>query len=131
MLSAHSHEPDWVHGHPHDPNPAPPGEDASFSLVFPNNIAHFVAVEALQQFPYCEIENCYIVSTGHGTSGPFRFGGVRLLTVLDALLPLISRGPLWIFTVATVLAPEFPPRNYRMSQPHTPVSSPGKSTGPR
>lgn len=44
------------------------------------------AVDRLQQFPFTEISNCYIVSTGHGTSGPFCFGGVRLLTLLNSLL---------------------------------------------
>ena len=87
MATPHQHEPDWVHHHPHDPNPAPPGEDASFLLISPDGVAHSLSVEALQKLPFCEIENCYIVSTGHGTSGPFRFGGVRLLTVLNALLP--------------------------------------------
>lgn len=87
MSNPHNHEPDWVHGHPHEPNPAPPGEDASFSMVFPNRHEQRITLEALQALPFFEIENCYIVSTGHGTSGPFRFGGVRLLTLLNSILP--------------------------------------------
>lgn len=87
MATPHHHEPDWVHRHPHEPNPAPPGEDASFLLIAPDGVSHSFSVEALQKLPFCEMENCYIVSTGHGTSGPFRFGGVRLVTVIDSLLP--------------------------------------------
>ena len=31
------------------------------------------------------LPNCYIVSTGHGTSGPFAFTGVRLLDLVEQL----------------------------------------------
>ncbi len=86
MTAPHSHEPDWVHGHPHEPNPAPPSEDASFSVILPDGTGHHFSVERLQQLPFTQIENCIIVSTGHGTSGPFCFGGVRLLTLLNSLL---------------------------------------------
>ena len=37
--------------------------------------------------PFTQIDGCYIISTGHGTSGPFSFGGVRLITLLESLLP--------------------------------------------
>lgn len=86
MSTSHSHEADWVYGHPHEPNPAPPGEDSSFTVVLPNGATHSLSTEALQKFPFTTIENCLIVSTGHGTSGPFCFGGVRLQTLLDSLL---------------------------------------------
>lgn len=86
-MTPHHHEPDWVHHHPHDPNPAPPGEEASFSLILPNGVVYRLSVPEIEALPFSEIENCLIVSTGHGTSGPFCFGGVRLLTLLDAFLP--------------------------------------------
>jgi hypothetical protein len=37
--------------------------------------------------PYTQVSDCYIVSTGHGTSGPFTFGGVRLVDFLATCLP--------------------------------------------
>lgn len=79
-------EPAWVHGHPHEPNPEPPSPDATF-VVRPTTTAHHSTWQAadLQQLPYCEITDCYIVSTGHGASGPFTFGGVRLLDFLAQL----------------------------------------------
>ncbi|MCB0046658.1 MAG: molybdopterin-dependent oxidoreductase [Caldilineaceae bacterium] len=77
-------EPSWLHGHPHDPNPEPPSGDASFTLTFPDGAPHTVAVDALQRLPYTEAADCYIVSTGHGTSGPFCFGGVLLEDLLAA-----------------------------------------------
>jgi DMSO/TMAO reductase YedYZ molybdopterin-dependent catalytic subunit len=40
-------------------------------------------VENLRQLPLTTVDNCYIVSTGHGTSGPFTFGGVQLLHLVQ------------------------------------------------
>src|SRR5690606_33415204 len=45
-----------------------------------------LSVATLRALPYREIGDCYIVSTGHGTSGPFVFGGVTLADLLAHLL---------------------------------------------
>jgi DMSO/TMAO reductase YedYZ molybdopterin-dependent catalytic subunit len=44
-----------------------------------------IAVADLLRLPSMTLSNCFIVSTGHGTSGPFTFGGVRLLELLESL----------------------------------------------
>lgn len=80
-------EPAWLHGHPHEPNSAPPGVDATFQLELPGGVAHLFAPDDLAQLPQTTVDNCYIVSTGHGASGPFTFGGVRLVDFLGAHLP--------------------------------------------
>lgn len=93
MAGAPSHdEPSWVHGHPHEPNPVPPGDDTSFVLHLPGGEARRMTVDALRHMPYCEVGDCYIVSTGHGASGPFTFGGVRLADLLASVLPTL---PAW------------------------------------
>jgi DMSO/TMAO reductase YedYZ molybdopterin-dependent catalytic subunit len=48
-----------------------------------------VTLPDLHSMPRVDVEDCYIVSTGHGTSGPFRFTGARLADVLR-----IAGGPL-------------------------------------
>ena len=78
--------PDWVHGHSHDPNPHPPPGDATIRFVAGAQ-AQPVTATFLRTLPRIEIADCFIVSTGHGTSGPFTFGGVMLRDLLAALLP--------------------------------------------
>ncbi len=80
-------EPGWVHGHSHDPNPEPPPGDATIAARLPDGATVQLSVATLRALPYREIGNCYIVSTGHGTSGPFVFGGVTLADLLVHLLP--------------------------------------------
>lgn len=91
-MQTHSHEPEWVHGHPHEPNPAPPSIDSHFHLHLPGGIKRIFDVPDLQPLPQTTVTDCYIVSTGHGTSGPFTFSGVRLLTFLDHV---IATGVRW------------------------------------
>jgi DMSO/TMAO reductase YedYZ molybdopterin-dependent catalytic subunit len=43
-----------------------------------------VTVDDLAALPQQEAHDCYIVSTGHGSSGPFRFSGVTLSALLAA-----------------------------------------------
>lgn len=83
---AHHAEPAWVYGHPHDPNPAPPSPLTAFTLQTPNGVATTWDVADLQTLPTTIVADCYIVSTGHGTSGPFTFAGVRLQDFLDHVL---------------------------------------------
>lgn len=42
-----------------------------------------MTVSDLEDLPQTTVSNCYIVSTGHGTSGPFTFAGVSLLDLIQ------------------------------------------------
>lgn len=85
-MHQHSHEPDWVHGHPHDPNPAPPSTDSRFRLRLPDGTERVYDVADLVHLPQTEVSDCYIISTGHESTGPFTFGGIRLLDFLGHML---------------------------------------------
>ena len=76
----------WVHGHAHDPNLLPPEGDGHFVVRIPSGLEIPFTTAALAQLPYSEIDGCLIVSTGHGTSGPFTFGGVLLTDLLSHVL---------------------------------------------
>lgn len=84
-------EPAWLHGHPHEPNPAPPSPDATFivriasAIERPSSFQTQWSVADLYALPATTVSDCYIVSTGHGTSGPFTFAGVRLLDFIEHL----------------------------------------------
>ena len=80
---APSQDPAWVHGHAHEPNPAPPSPETAFVIHLPNDRIVTWDVADLQQLPTTVVPDCYIVSTGHGTSGPFIFAGVRLQDFLE------------------------------------------------
>jgi hypothetical protein len=84
-MTMDTHDP--LHPHRHDPNYEVPEGDGAFTLELPNGDARSITVADLRTLPYTELTNCYIVSTGHGTSGPFTFGGVRLIELLAAYLP--------------------------------------------
>lgn len=75
---------DPLQPHSHDPNPAPPSADATFTLELPNGRSRPISLDYLKSLPETAVADCYIISTGHGTSGPFTFGGVRLLDLLAA-----------------------------------------------
>lgn len=89
-MTPHRHpdpqEPAWVHGHAHEPNPAPPSPETHFTVQLPNGKVSTWDVADLQQLPTTTVTDCYIVSTGHGTSGPFIFTGVRLQDFLAHVL---------------------------------------------
>ncbi len=87
-------DPVWLHTHEHEPNPAPPSDDATFVLSRPDGSEVVIALDNLEQLPAVEMADCYIVSTGHGTSGPFTFGGVRLADFLSATL---DAGEVWTY----------------------------------
>jgi DMSO/TMAO reductase YedYZ molybdopterin-dependent catalytic subunit len=80
-------EPAWLHPHVHEPNPVPPITDPAFVLARPDGtlatVTTTITVADLAGLPQQRVDSCYIVSTGHGTSGPFCFEGVTL----DNLLP--------------------------------------------
>ncbi|MEM7129962.1 MAG: molybdopterin-dependent oxidoreductase [Chloroflexota bacterium] len=80
---------DPLHPHEHSPNPAPPSSDAF--LLFINKatadkveLQNQLSPSYLATLPQTELDDCYIVSTGHGTTGPFQFGGPTLSTLLLA-----------------------------------------------
>ncbi len=77
---------DPLQPHSHDPNPEPPGSDAAFWLILPDTTQVRITPAQLQTMPRCTVPNCFIVSTGHGTSGPFTFDGVTLLHLLQRYL---------------------------------------------
>lgn len=73
---------EWLHAHAHEPNPAPPGADPSITLQCPDGRSIGITVADLNRLPQRSVSRCYIVSTGHGVSGPFTFGGVTLVDLL-------------------------------------------------
>ena len=79
-----NHEPAWLHPHVHEPNPAPPSTDPTLALTRPDGAHLLITVDDLAALPQQEAHDCTIVSTGHGTSGPFRFSGVSLPDLLAA-----------------------------------------------
>ncbi|MCB0208275.1 MAG: hypothetical protein KDJ52_03030 [Anaerolineae bacterium] len=83
--SPHTHDP--LQPHAHDPNPEPPSHDSSFVFIRPDGEQTQITVPDLEALPLTFVSNCYIVSTGHGTSGPFTFGGVTLLDLIQSQIP--------------------------------------------
>ena len=86
MVDAHEHDP--LEPHSHDPNPDPPSPDPAFTLTRPSGESVAMGVDDLRSLPTTSVPSCYIVSTGHGTSGPFTFAGVRLLDLIAAYVSL-------------------------------------------
>lgn len=72
--------------HRHDPNPGPPSQDPTFHLLLPEGGARAITLTDLRRLPATIVTDCTIVSTEHGTSGPFSFGGVLVLDLLAAHL---------------------------------------------
>ena len=70
--------------HNHDPNPEPPGDDPAFHLLVPSGVSWLLTPADLATLPQTAVADCYIVSTGHGSSGPFTFGGVALGELIAA-----------------------------------------------
>jgi hypothetical protein len=75
-------EHDWSPPHSHDPNPTPPSDDATIVLS-KSGSENRLTPEDLNTLPQQSVPGCFIISTGHGTSGPFTFGGVALLQLLE------------------------------------------------
>ena len=79
-MTDHPHDP--LRPHAHDPNPEPPSADSGFVLTRPDGTEAMLSVADLQHLPKTVVSDCYIVSTGHGSSGPFEFSGVTLLELI-------------------------------------------------
>lgn len=73
---SHPHDP--LQPHTHEPNPEPPPGSPEFALRLPDGSERRIPLHALHALPLTEVAGCHIVSTGHGTSGPFTFGGATL-----------------------------------------------------
>lgn len=69
--------------HAHEPNPLPPSPDAELILHLPDGAARRISPVELRSLNSVIVPQCYIVSTGHGTSGPFSFTGVRLRDLVE------------------------------------------------
>lgn len=78
---------DPLRPHSHEPNPAPPSDDATFQFVGVDGRTTAVTIADLQSLPQVSVPNCIIVSTGHGTSGPFTFTGAALLALVSHFCP--------------------------------------------
>lgn len=74
-----NHEHDPLQPHAHEPNPEPPSDDPSFTLTLPDGKILTLSPDDLRLLPQTAVSNCYIISTGHGTTGPFEFIGATLL----------------------------------------------------
>lgn len=79
-----SGEPAWLHPHVHEPNPVPSLTDTTFVLTRPDGTHANITIADLALLPQQSATDCYIVSTGHGTSGPFHFEGVAFSDLLVA-----------------------------------------------
>jgi DMSO/TMAO reductase YedYZ molybdopterin-dependent catalytic subunit len=77
------HDQDPFRPHAHDPNMEPPSADPLFTLIWPAGSV-VLTPDNLKELPLTRIDDCYVVSTGHGVSGPFSFGGVTLRELIDA-----------------------------------------------
>lgn len=94
---------DPLHPHSHDPNPEPPSADPSFVLTLANGRSQTLTIADLKGLPETAVSPVYIVSTGHGTSGPFAFHGVTLLDLLKSHMD-VDAAP---FTVEVISADGF------------------------
>lgn len=78
-----THDP--LQPHSHDPNPETPPGDGRFVVQFPLGRDQTITPADLATLPQSRVDNALIVSTGHGTSGPFVFEGVALKTLVASL----------------------------------------------
>lgn len=77
---------DPLQPHAHDPNPEPPSDDPTVTLIIEDS-AQPIPLPQLQQLPETIMPNCFIISTGHGTTGPFTFSGVTLHDFAQVYIP--------------------------------------------
>ena len=59
-------------------------------LILPDGREHKITHATLAILPQTTVSNYAIVSTGHGTSGPFAFGGVTLFNLLQSYLSVVA-----------------------------------------
>lgn len=75
-------ETDWSPPQAHDPNPTPPSADPTIRFITKHGEIGLTP-DDLKEMPQQTVTGCYIVSTGHGMSGPFDFRGVPLLHIVE------------------------------------------------
>ncbi len=112
--------PEWLHSHAHVPNPSVPAGDGTLRCFLPGGRFVDWSVDALQRLPVSEVSGCFIVSTGHGTSGPFTFGGVSLRQFLAHLMAVDA---LWA-QVDAISADGFGARLLRAEVEEAPLDRP-------
>jgi hypothetical protein len=102
--------------HEHDPNPAPPSLDPSFTLITADGLTHTITLADLARLPQSQGQPFSIVTTSHGTAGPFVFAGVTLLALLSHITTLPE-----YFQVAAVSGDGFGTRlsGDELRQPHS------------
>lgn len=83
-MKAHTpeNEDDPLRPHAHEPNPEPPTVVTDIILSLPDGTRRTLTLADLYALPETAVPNCFIVSTGHGTSGPFTFSGPPLLSLV-------------------------------------------------
>lgn len=84
-MQNHQHDP--LQPQAHDPNPEPPSSDPTIILTMPNGRERSISVADLKLLPSVSVHDCYIVSTGHGTSGPFTFTGISIEQFSISFIP--------------------------------------------
>lgn len=77
---------DPLQPHAHDPNPEPPSADPTILLWLADG-SQPISLAQLQQLPETTFNDCLIISTGHGTSGPFAFTGATLHDFAQVHIP--------------------------------------------
>ncbi len=78
----HNHS-DPLNPESHEPNFIPPTADPAFLIFLPNRVKKQINPPDLNEYSRVFVPDCYIVSTGHGTSGPFMFSGVALFDLIE------------------------------------------------
>ena len=81
MNKPHDHDP--LRPHSHDHNPAPPSSDPAFTLTTAKGQVYTLTPADLAPLPQSQSQPLAIVTTSHGTTGPFVFSGVTLLALLE------------------------------------------------
>lgn len=82
MTDGAADEPAWLHIHAHESNPTTPEGDATLVLSRPDGTEAAITPADLAGLPAHVEADCLIVSTGHPVSGPYTFGGVRLVDLI-------------------------------------------------
>jgi hypothetical protein len=78
--------PDPLNPHSHEPSPIPPSNDPIFELSLPDGQEINIDIQSLQGLHRTTLRDCYIITTGHGTTGPFAFSGVSLIQFIASYI---------------------------------------------
>ena len=78
--------PQWPDSHSHEPNPVVPEGDERVKLVI-GGTGRMLDLADLRAIKYTELSDVAIASSGHPSTGPFRFGGALVSDLLAALMP--------------------------------------------